>query len=200
MMRYFYLEVRGELKRLDGEPLVEPYQCPECDRIVRLGGTNLKVRFLNPPPHSDAVGVLFGPEWAASKALSRLTQSKAPFAARYVPVRGRDGEALPYDQVIVRDRVRIGRGSIRGGVECDACGGDVQLTLNPIFLTPIESDGPMIAGVLESPFICVVREDLADAIASARLEVTLVPTLFDGESLPDPGPTFPGHDWSDLKE
>src|SRR5215831_295890 len=45
-------------------------------------------------------------------------------------------------------RVRIGRGSIRGGIECDACGGHVHLALNPIFLKPIDSDGPMIAGVL----------------------------------------------------
>jgi hypothetical protein len=113
-MRYLYLEVRGELKRLDGEPLVEPYQCPECNRIVRLGETNLKVRFLNPPRDSDALGVLFGPEWAASKALSRLIQSKAPLAARYVPVRGRHGEAIACDQVIVRDRVRIGRAQSEG--------------------------------------------------------------------------------------
>src|SRR5262249_57937282 len=110
MMRYFCLDVHGELKRLDGRPLVEPYQCPNCKRIVRLGGTDLKVKFLTSPPYPDALGLQFGPEWVASKGLSRLIDSMAPLTARYVPVRDRQGRLLPYDQVIVRDRVRIGHG------------------------------------------------------------------------------------------
>jgi hypothetical protein len=69
-----------------------------------------------------------------------------------------------------------------------------------MFLRKIEEGGPIIANVLESESLCVIREDLADAIVSAQLDVCLLPAYYDGEVLPDPGPTFPGRDWSDLKE
>jgi hypothetical protein len=40
---------------------------------------------------------------------------------------------------------------------------------------------------------------LARAIREARLDVDLLPALFEGEQPPPSGPTFGESDWSDLK-
>ena len=199
-MRYFILSDGAALRRFGGRALEEPYPCGTCRRMVRLGETDLKVGFGTSPPHPDALAVLFGPELVVSDALRSMIDSMAPPGVRYARVRNRKSRDLPYWQIIVNNHLRVGEGSITGGTGCDECGGFVQLELEPLFLRRIPDEGPVIATLLESKYICLVREDLAAAIRAAGLDVDLVPTYYDGESLPDPGPTFPGQnqDWSDL--
>jgi hypothetical protein len=197
-MKYCLVKTYGELERVDGRPVVESFPCKECGRIVRLGETDLTVRFVTSPPYPDALGVLFGPEWLVSKALRQIIDSVAPSAVKYVAVKTEGGESIDYEQAIVKQGIHAGETSIRGGSFCETCGGSVQLKLEPLFLRRIEDEGPAIAHLTESPAICLMRKDLADAVRSAGLDIDLVATYYDGESLPKPGPTFPGEDWGEL--
>ena len=200
-MRYFILRHIDSFRRCEGRALVEPYACGTCGKAVRPGKTDLKIKFGDCTPEPDLLSAPFGEERVASEALRAVIDSMAPQGVRYAQVRDRNGRELPYWQLIVSNRLRAGYASIGDEPGCDECGkGFVTLNLQPLFLRRIPDEGPVIATLLESPYIWLVREDLAAAIRAAKLVVDLTPTLYDGESLPDPGPTFPGQnqDWSDL--
>lgn len=121
-------------------------------------------------------------------------------APRYESIRDEDGAALAYQQVILVDTLSAGPQSIRGGETCDECGGYVQLSLDPLFVRRPTGDEPVLACLRESLAVILVREDLARALETAKLDVDLTPVFFDGEDVSDPTlPTLDdSSDWSDL--
>jgi hypothetical protein len=198
-MRYFQVKTYGELERVTGRPLIEPVPCRTCGRMKRVGETELTVRFVVSPPFPDAVGVLFGPEWAVSGPLRALIDSMDGAAASYARMLLENGEIPSYEQVLVNVRLRVGVESVRGGNTCDECGGYAQLSLDPLYLKRPESAGPLLACLLESPAVVLMREDLVEAIRRASLDIDLFPVFFEGEVAPASGPTSEGQDWSDVR-
>jgi len=200
-VKYFQMKPYGELERVEGQPVVEAPRCGTCGRAKGRGDSSLVVRFTDPEPHPDALGVLFGPEWAASPRMRSVIDAVMDQPPRYEPILSEDGKALVHQQVLLAAALRVGRESIRGGEACEECGGYVQLSLEPLFLRRPVGGEPVLAYLLESPAVILVREDLARALEAAKLDVELAPVLFEGEK--EPATTLPtfdkGSDWSDLK-
>ena len=200
-MRYFQLKPYGVMERVEGQPVVEAPRCSTCSRVKGRGDSSLVVRFTDPEPHPDALGVLFGQEWAASPRMRSVIDSVIDEPPRYEPILTEDGTALAHKQVLLAHTLRVGRQSIRGGETCEECGGYVQLSLEPLFLRRPVGGEPVLAYLLESPAVILVREDLARALEAAKVDIELSPVLFEGEDAPGVAlPTFDnGSDWSDLK-
>jgi hypothetical protein len=118
-------------------------------------------------------------------------------AVRYASIRVENGRLAEYEQMIIDSTLRAGEGSIRGGERCEACGGAVQLTLQPLFLRVLQDDGPIIARLAESPAVHLVREDLARELQAQNVDVDMVDTFFDGELPPAAGLTFGGVGWNE---
>jgi hypothetical protein len=118
-------------------------------------------------------------------------------AVRYASIRVENGTLAEYEQMIIDSTLRAGEGSIRGGERCEACGGAVQLTLQPLFLRVLQDDGPIIARLAESPAVHLVREDLARELQAQNVDVDMVDTFFDGELPPAAGLTFGGVGWKE---
>lgn len=195
VMRYLSLNPYGNYEVLRREyPVVS--DCPTCGRAVKIGARCPEVRLVDPPPLPDALGALDGPEWAGSSRLRSILEASA-VAATYLHLLNEHHRPLDYHQVILHDTLRVGRRSIRGGTHCVECGGAVQLNLRPFFLERV-TDGPPAARLLESAGVILIREDLAEKARDAGLDLEAVPTLFDDEDPPAPGPTSDEHDWSDL--
>ncbi len=185
-MSYFRLRPYGELELVHGRPLGPATQCIACGRVKTTGKTNLTVRFVDQPPYPDALGVLFGPEWAISEGMRALIDSALVLPPDYSPVRGEDGRFIGFHQVVLKAALRAGRESIRGGSACDVCGGYVQLALDPLFLKRHQGHEPPLAYLLESPGVILVREDVAARLSQAKLDIELVPAYFEGEQASSP--------------
>lgn len=178
-MRYFWLKPYKELELVSGKPIKNPYKCKICGEMIRLGEVDLKVKFVDPPPYPDALGVFYGPEWVVSKSLKQLISAKSPqtlFKSVF-----ENEKKIQYDQIIIDDTVRIGKNSIKSGSPCKNCGIGARLSLQPLFIQKPVSIFPLIARVLESSSVYVIREDLAIEIRNSVLNVELVETFFDNE-------------------
>lgn len=185
-MRFLRLKPYGELELVSGKPAGDPGICPMCGRRKAIGETELTVRFLDPPPYPDALGVLYGQEWLISEKMRAVIDANMDCSPRYSDVCNENGEVLSFCQVLLDKVVFAGRESILGGEQCEACGGYVQLSLDPLFLKQPTDDWPKLARLFESPGVIVVRDDLGLAFKNAGLDVEMTPVFFETV----PGETF----------
>jgi hypothetical protein len=195
-MRYFSLNPYGELEAIQRQ-YPPPTVCGKCGRSIPAGAKCAGVRFVDPPPYPDAVGVLDGPEWAVSSRLKALLESYGG-RSEYAQLVDETKRSIDYHQVSVCDVLRVGRQSVLGGTSCVECGGFVQLNLKPLYLKRV-NEGPALATLLESPAVVLIREDVAEQAAQSGIEWDLESTLFDDETPLAVRPTFDGDDWTDLR-
>jgi hypothetical protein len=198
MRRYYQVQTYGELKRLGGVPLSQTRICALCGKTIRLGETDLHVEAVSEPPFPDALGVLFGPEWLASESLREIIgdfseEQDVSYAAVKVDRAELDG----YQQVILSRRLRVGAESFLGGNRCVACGGDVQLRTDRLYLA-LPTTFPPLALLSESVGIVLLREDVVAEVKSNSLDVDFLSTLYEGEVAARPQGRFTGESWSDV--
>jgi hypothetical protein len=195
-MRYFSLNPYGELEAIQRQ-YPPPTTCGKCGRRIPAGAKCAGVRFVDPPPFPDAVGVLDGPEWAVSSRLKVLLESYGG-RSEYAQLVNEAKRPIDYHQVFAYEVLRVGRQSVLGGTPCAECGGFVQLNLKPLYLKRV-NEGPALATLLESPAVVLIREDVAKQAAQSGIDWELEPTLFDDETPPAVQPTFDGDDWTNLR-